>query len=1201
MSTGPRIYNLFPLLAGPIEGEGSDWHSHLPRIAAMRFDWVLLNPFHYPGFSGSLYAIKDPYRLHPVVQGESTKSPDHLLGDFCRAAGDRGIKVMMDLVVNHTSRDADLAGAHPEWYERDASGALISPGAIDPADARELTVWGDLAKLDYRTPHSRDGLIRYWSDYLCHYIRLGVKGFRCDAAYQLPADVWAALISAGRAENPDLLFVAETLGATLEQVRDLEQAGFDFFYNSAKWWDFQAPWLLDQYEQFRHIAPSIAFPESHDTERLSADLGIEDIDLLEAHYRQRYLFSAVFSAGVMMPIGYEYGFTRRLDVVRTRPEDWEEPRFDLTAFIAEVNGVKQECSALSVEGPQQRLQGAEPAMVSLLRWSDETGTGNGALVLINTSAEHGMVVDPSVLLGQVERNFDTYIDISPGSAAGLDPLDSPITLQPLDVRIWCASHASARDHLAELGGDQLPATVILAIVGADYEDPFAVRGLHPMGSKGRWVIRTFQPGADRVQLIHAETGAVLAELDLEHRAGLYSATVRGHTEPFPYRLRVTWGDFSEDLEDPYRFPPVLGELDTHLLTEGKHLRPFEKLGAHPMTMDGVPGVAFAVWAPGARRVAVVGDFNSWDGRRHPMRLRQECGVWEIFIPGVERGAHYKYEIKGANGDLLPLKTDPYAFWCDRPPQNAARVYGEDGFQWTDEQWLAERQAAGGRDAAISTYEVHLGSWRRVADDGNRYMSYRELAEQLVPYVKSMGFTHIELLPITEYPFDGSWGYQPIGLYAPTSRFGTPTDFKYFVNACHAAGIGILLDWVPGHFPTDAHGLGLFDGTHLYEHADPRQGFHQDWNTLIYNYGRNEVRNYLVGNALFWIEHYHLDGLRVDAVASMLYLDYSRKQGEWIPNKYGGRENLEAIDLLRQVNEELYGAHPGVMMVAEESTAWPGVSRPVYLGGLGFGYKWNMGWMHDTLDYIGHDPIHRRYHHDHLTFGLIYAFSENFVLPLSHDEVVHGKGSLLSRMSGDAWQQFANLRAYFGFMWTHPGKKLLFMGGEFAQGLEWNHDTGLEWGLLEVHWHKGVQRLVRDLNRLYGSVPAMHEKDCEPEGFEWIEASDSEQSVLAYLRNGKTGSPPVVVVCNFTPEPRHGYRIGVPTAGFYTELLNTDALEYGGSGVGSGSGIVSEATISQGRPHSLLLSLPPLATLILELSDEEPSVKSYTARDNRDNL
>ncbi len=490
--------------------------------------------------------------------------------------------------------------------------------------------------------------------------------------------------------------------------------------------------------------------------------------------------------------------------------------------------------------------------------------------------------------------------------------------------MWCASHASARDHLADLGGGRLPADVVRAVVGADYEDPFAIRGLHPEGRKGRWVIRTFQPDADRVALIHGVTGEVLTDLERQHPAGLFVGTVGGQRERFPYRLRVAWGEYSEDLEDPYRFPPVLGELDTHLLAEGRHLRPFEKLGAHPMILDGVAGVAFAVWAPGARRVAVVGDLNGWDGRRHPMRLRQECGVWEIFIPGVRTGAAYKYEIKGANGELLPLKTDPYAFWCERSPKNAARVYdNDDGFEWTDQQWLARRQAAVGRDAPVSIYEVHLGSWRRVPSEGNRYLTYRELAEELVPYVQSMGFTHIEMLPITEYPFDGSWGYQPIGLYAPTSRFGTPADFKHFVDACHRAGIGVLLDWVPGHFPTDAHGLGYFDGTHLYEHADPRQGFHQDWNTLIYNYGRNEVRNYLVGNALFWIEQYHLDGLRVDAVASMLYLDYSRKAGEWIPNQYGGRENLEAIELLKEVNQELYGTHPGVVMVAEESTAWPG--------------------------------------------------------------------------------------------------------------------------------------------------------------------------------------------------------------------------------------------------------------------------------------
>jgi 1,4-alpha-glucan branching enzyme len=622
-------------------------------------------------------------------------------------------------------------------------------------------------------------------------------------------------------------------------------------------------------------------------------------------------------------------------------------------------------------------------------------------------------------------------------------------------------------------------------------------------------------------------------------------------------------------------------MDRYLLGEGTHLRAHEELGAQETVLDGVAGVVFSVWAPNARRVAVVGDFNSWDGRRHPMRLHPGSGLWEIFLPGVEAGARYKFEIKGAQGQLLPLKADPYVRAAELRPDTASIVHGAKSFEWSDEAWHGSQAARNGRDAPISIYEVHLGSWRR-GEEGNRFLSYRELAQQLVPYVADMGFTHVELLPVSEHPFDGSWGYQPIGLFAPTRRFGTPEDFCHFVDACHRSGLGVLLDWVPGHFPTDPHGPAVFDGTALYEHADPRQGYHQDWNTLIYNFGRNEVRNYLINSALFWLDRYHVDGLRVDAVASMLYLDYSRRAGEWIPNRYGGNENLEAIDLLRSFNELLYERFPGAMTVAEESTAWPGVSRPTYLGGLGFGYKWNMGWMHDTLEYMKRDPVYRRYHHDQITFSLAYAFNENFVLPLSHDEVVHGKGSLLARMPGDAWQKFANLRAYYGFMWTHPGKKLMFMGGEFGQGREWNHDAGLDWHLLETHWHAGVQRIVRDLNRLYWAAPALHQRDCEAEGFEWIEANDADHSILAFQRNGAAGSPPVVVVCNFTPVPHPGYRVGVPVSGFYAERLNTDAELYGGSGVGNLGGVHAEPVPCQIRPQSIVVTVPPMATVIFEL-------------------
>jgi 1,4-alpha-glucan branching enzyme len=541
---------------------------------------------------------------------------------------------------------------------------------------------------------------------------------------------------------------------------------------------------------------------------------------------------------------------------------------------------------------------------------------------------------------------------------------------------------------------------------------------------------------------------------------------------------------------------------------------------------------------------------------------------------------YKFEIKGPSDDLLPLKADPYAFYAERPPRTASVVHAARAFPWQDDRWLASRPALNERHAPISIYEVHLGSWRRKGEDSRHQLSYRELADSLVPYAVEMGFTHLEFLPVSEYPFEGSWGYQPIGLFAPTSRFGRPEDFAYLIDRCHAAGLGVFIDWVPGHFPTDPHGLGYFDGTHLYEHADPRQGFHPDWNTLIFNYGRREVTNYLLGNALFWLERFHIDGLRVDAVASMLYLDYSRKAGEWIPNAHGGNENLDAIAFLKRMNEIAFREQPGVTTIAEESTAWPAVSRPTYVGGLGFGFKWNMGWMHDTLSYMSKDPIHRRWHHNELTFGLLYAFSENFILPLSHDEVVHGKGSLIGRMPGDRWQRFANLRAYFGFMFGHPGKKLLFMGGEFAQEREWNHDRSLDWHLLNDPAHSGLQALVRDLNRLYRERPALHFRDCEPEGFEWLVASDAENSVLAFLRHGRPTDPPVLVVCNFTPQPRTGYRIGVPTTGLWKEILNTDSQLYGGSNIGNRGGVLAERLAWHGKPYSLDLTLPPLGTLML---------------------
>jgi 1,4-alpha-glucan branching enzyme len=684
------------------------------------------------------------------------------------------------------------------------------------------------------------------------------------------------------------------------------------------------------------------------------------------------------------------------------------------------------------------------------------------------------------------------------------------------------------------------------------------------------------PGAQDMSVVESATGEVAAKGVQIHRDGFFVATIPDRKEPFRYRLRVSGGGAQHEFYDLYSFPPVLGEIDVHLLAEGNHLASYRKLGAHPLAHEGVEGIAFAVWAPNARRVSVVGDFNGWDGRRMPMR--NVGGFWELFVPGLRPGHLYKYEILGADGQLLPLKADPQAQRAERPPKTASIIAEPSRHMWQDGQWMAERRERNDRQAPISIYEVHLGSWRRNLAENGRYLTYRELADQLVPYAAEMGFTHLELMPVAEYPFDGSWGYQPISLYAPTSRYGTPDDFRAFVDACHRAGLGLLLDWVPGHFPTDPHGLARFDGTALYEHADPRQGFHPDWNTLIYNYGRREVANFLLASALYWLREFHIDGIRVDAVASMLYLDYSRNAGQWIPNAFGGRENLEAIAFLRRMNELVFG-EPGATSVAEESTAWPMVSRPTYVGGLGFGFKWNMGWMHDTLHYMSLDPIHRKYHHANLSFGLLYAFHENFILPLSHDEVVHGKGSLIGKMSGDRWQRFANLRAYLAFMWTHPGKKLLFMGGEFAQEREWNHDIGLDWQLLGDPLHEGMRRLMRDLNHVYRSTPALHQLDCEPDGFHWIDVANAAESIVSYLRRGRDPQEQSVIICNFTPVPREGYRIGVPRPGRYRERINTDATEYGGSGIGNAGEVFSEPHPMHGHPQSLRLNLPPLGALI----------------------
>lgn len=625
---------------------------------------------------------------------------------------------------------------------------------------------------------------------------------------------------------------------------------------------------------------------------------------------------------------------------------------------------------------------------------------------------------------------------------------------------------------------------------------------------------------------------------------------------------------------------LLTDFDLHLLAEGNHYRAWDKLGAHCREVNGVPGVHFAVWAPNASHVAVIGDFNGWDPGATPLRLRAEAGVWEGFVPGVAEGARYKYRIVGRDGRYQADKADPYGFSTELRPLTASRVHRLEGYAWGDADWLAARTAGTPHTAPISVYEVHLASWRRKPEEANRWLSYRELAHELADYVTEMGFTHVELLPVTEHPFDGSWGYQTIGYFAPTSRFGGPQDFMYLVDTLHQRGIGVILDWVPAHFPRDGHGLGYFDGTHLYEHADPRQGLHPDWDTLIFNYGRREVRNFLIGNALFWLEQYHIDALRVDAVASMLYLDYGRQGGEWMPNRWGGRENLDAVDFLRQLNERLYADHPGITVFAEESTSWPLVSRPTDQGGLGFGFKWNMGWMHDMLDYMGYDPVHRSYHHQLLTFSMMYAYSENFLLPFSHDEVVHGKRSMLAKMPGDEWQQFANLRLLYGYQFGHPGKKLLFMGDEFGQWGEWNHDTSLDWHLLEHDRHRGLQRWVRDLNRFYRSAPALYQRDSDPAGFEWVDCDDQQQSVLSFLRRGSDPSDWVLFTANFTPVPRHDYRVGVPRPGRWEEVLNSDAVAYGGSGLGNLGGADSSPTPLHGRPASLTLTLPPLSLVAL---------------------
>ena len=711
---------------------------------------------------------------------------------------------------------------------------------------------------------------------------------------------------------------------------------------------------------------------------------------------------------------------------------------------------------------------------------------------------------------------------------------------------------------------------IAALLQARHGDPFGVLGPHRIGAG--FVLRALLVGAERADLLTPAGPVPLRRID---PAGLFEATLPGEPPAPGYVLRAANAAASWDVVDPYAFAPVLGALDDHLLVEGTHRRLYRRLGAHMLRHQGFDGVHFAVWAPNAQAVSVVGDFNFWDGRHHQMRKRIDSGMWEIFLPGLGEGVAYKYRIRGPHGFDQPLKADPYGFAAELRPATASVVARLDTFAWTDAAWLRKRAALDVRRAPISAYEVHLGSWRRTPDGD--FLDWDALADTLVPYAARLGFTHLELLPVTEHPLDASWGYQPVGMFAPTRRFGPPEGFARFVDRAHAAGLGVILDWVPAHFPTDAHGLGHFDGTPLYECADPRRGMHLEWGTAVYDYGRREVGAYLIANALYWLECFHIDALRVDAVASMLYLDYSREPGEWLPNPDGSNDNRDAVGFLRHMNETVYTEHPGVFTVAEESTSWAGVTLPPHAGGLGFGLKWNMGWMHDTLDYVTKDPAYRAWHHDRITFGLLYAHAENFVLPLSHDEVVHGKRSIIGRMPGDEWQRFANLRAYYGLMWGYPGKKLLFMGQEFGQTREWDFAGELDWHLLQYDFHRGTQGLIGDLNRLYRELPALHGRDCEPEGFRWLVVDDAAQSVFAWMRLAP-GEEPVVCVVNFTPVPRPNYRIGLPRAGRWTEILNTDATAYGGSGLGNAGAITAEPVGAHGQIASAELLLPPLAAV-----------------------
>ncbi len=773
---------------------------------------------------------------------------------------------------------------------------------------------------------------------------------------------------------------------------------------------------------------------------------------------------------------------------------------------------------------------------------------------------------------------DTCIDSEREEADGL----APISLQNAATGGETANKALNMENLKDLQTRySLSQSDIAAIVSGEFCDVFAVLGIHPTASDGVWVVRAFLPGALKVDVIDDE-GVPLATCAQLHADGLFEAFVVSE-KAFFYRFSVSYPLTTLILDDAYRFAPQLQETDCYLFNQGTQERAYQFLGANHHTADGTEGVLFAVWAPNAKRVALVGDFNHWDARVHVMRKNHECGLWEIFVPTDLSDCHYKFSITAADGRRLPLRADPYAKRMQLRPETASVVCGKSEYLWKDSEWMQSRWQKQNREAAIAIYEVHPGSWKR-AGDGSAFLTYQDLAEQLVAYVCNMGFTHIQLMPVSEHPFDGSWGYQPIGMYAPTSRFGDPDGLRYLIDLAHQNNIGVLLDWVPGHFPTDEYGLGLFDGTHLYEHSDPRRGFHPDWNTLIFNYDRPEVVSYLLSDALYWLSEFHFDGLRFDAVASMLYLDYSRKDGEWLANEHGGRENTGAIRLLQQVNARAYFNHPDIMMVAEESTAWPGVTQMTSSGGLGFGYKWNLGWMNDTLRYMSRESIHKQFHGNEITFGLLYAFDENFVLPISHDEVVHGKRSLLEKMPGDDWQKFANLRAYLAFMWSHPGKKLLFMGCEFAQRIEWNHDQSLDWHLLGYERHAGVQNLVRDLNSTYRSLPALHTRDTDYQGFEWLEADHPSGAVFIFARHDPDSGAMVIVACNFTPTVYEHFRVGVPRGGDYIERINTDSEFYSGTGKGNCGCLTADEYASHNHAMSLSLTLPPLATLILEWTE-----------------